>query len=308
MEKINLLILWFEGLGAIWLLFIRAEPRMRPPFKSAWSRWIKRVMDPTSHIGRWPMLFADLFDNLLKVRPRRLGARRWISLPNLGRSCFSSLLTVVFITTIWLTFLPDLQIKFESSAGYILPFYVSIGGHHFDIEYLLLVTVLINLIPDYISLIETRYVIMRMGRAHSVLGLITWLFADAIATMLIAFGVFIFAVPIAWAAFGSYGLNAGPFDVGLAAKVFYAEGLPMILGSTSGDAVFGIFIYSTFFTSIWVWLFIISGGIARLFYVFAKAFRVANLAFYLEEYLIDHPVRAMGVISIVGFSTFLVII
>ena len=53
-------------------------------------------------------------------------------------------------------------------------------------------------------------------------------------------------------------------------------------------------IYSTFFTSIWLWLFIGSAFCVRLFMLFPLLLSISNRWFDLDKYISERPLALMG--------------
>ncbi len=60
----------------------------------------------------------------------------------------------------------------------------------------------------------------------------------------------------------------------------------------------GIFLYSTFFTSVWVWLYVFSGIAVRLVY------RTKRIQTFVDKHLdvATRPLSVMGVVLIVVFT------
>ena len=127
-------------------------------------------------------------------------------------------------------------------------------------DVILLVTLLvaiINLIPDYLSLLETRWVISRMNVTGAIGG---FLALDLVAT------AFVSLIP--WLVFlvllGPIPLNRFFSEFIVGALTF--EGM-MILATAPPEAQplpTGIWFYSAFFTSVWVWLYALAGVAVRL--------------------------------------------
>lgn len=107
----------------------------------------------------------------------------------------------------------------------------------------LLVALLVNALADYVSLIETRTILQHIHRVQSIYGQLFVLMADAIITgVIILFALWVF-VKTPWH-------DGGEFSIEL------------ILGAFS---TLSIFFFSTFITSIWTWLYILSTWSIRLF-------------------------------------------
>jgi TPR repeat protein len=105
----------------------------------------------------------------------------------------------------------------------------------------LLVGAVINIIPDYLSLIETRWLLERFGRHTSFAAHVGLLIADLI-----------FSAAIVTAGIYSYVWFAG-------------ERIPSPVELVALFSVYSVFFYSTFMTSAWAWVYCISVWFVRLF-------------------------------------------
>ena len=73
------------------------------------------------------------------------------------------------------------------------------------------------------------------------------------------------------------------------------DGLPLVIGGHDFGVSFGIFIYSTYLTSVWIWLYLISGIAVRVMY------KVRGMPLFLDQHLKldEHPLSIMGAMLIV---------
>lgn len=100
---------------------------------------------------------------------------------------------------------------------------------------------LVNVIPDYVSLFETRWLLKRFERVRSVAGQLAVLAADAV-----------FTGAIIWVAINAFQVARG-------------ETLLSAVDMLALFSVFSLFFYSTFLTSIWAWLYCLSTWFMRVF-------------------------------------------
>ena len=130
-----------------------------------------------------------------------------------------------------------------------------------------------NILPDYLSLLETRWVIRWMEKGK---GLLKWIAFDLAATASISMA----SVLLVLAATGWPDGPTGPLDV------------------VTGRSRFSIFFYTAFFTSVWLWLYGASVLISRLLV------RVnAGVGFLLNVTDVrQSPLRAVGFVSILLVS------
>ena len=130
-------------------------------------------------------------------------------------------------------------------------------------------TLITNWIPDYLSLIESRYVMERLSKTKSPLARLLWLGLDGLLTLSIAFlAIFVGAKLILPLVSGHISLEVGCFTEDTFtmgdAWVIFTSGLRFSTppATLNYDAA-GIYIYSTFLTSLWIWLYLAAGWLIR---------------------------------------------
>lgn len=145
---------------------------------------------------------------------------------------------------------------------------------------ILITASILNLVPDYISLLETRYVIRRMSGERSMVRILFFLAID-----------FAFTFTIAFVAYSLFFIFFYRWEVGEALRCFLAHTLA--LSSPDYPAIpSGIFFYSTFFTSVWVWLYTLSGFIVKLGEYLGVGFSWLKAILDIK----NKPLRSMGLI------------
>ncbi len=194
------------------------------------------------------MGFTALFDAVF-------GARHF-SWRCFARSAFASLVAVAFI---WLLMgqagAIGLRIRAELSLGALLA-----------------IALAVNVVADYVSLLETRLLLGRLHRWHG------WPLQLAV----LALDLVISAL-IIWLAIAAY--LASPLHRG------EVESFAEILGVFS---IFSVFFYSTFLTSVWTWAYILSTWLMRLI-------RRLELDVWLD--VERQPIRVLaGVLGLVTFT------
>ncbi len=220
-------------------LFEWAERSLRREPAAEFWRWL-RTDRLERQVTSWPQMFVAMFDGLFG--PRHLSVRCFLL------SAAISFLFVTALAAFWAS---------HATAEQLGVF------RRTELRHFLTATVLLNVIPDYISLLQTRLVLQWMCRFSKNSSLVLALIVDLLATMTIAFllggisrGVFLEL------------LSKEPFDPTAA---FLARPFEMVLLFLShgvklegyqGISI-GVFIYSTFWTSLWVWLFALSAIVAR---------------------------------------------
>lgn len=236
---------WAAGLAASMVaLTLLAGNLLNPARKDEIALWL---MGEQTEKG-WSQGFVQLFDAAF--------GKDHFSLRCFLRSTIASLVAVALI---WLLMgnLGALgnRIRAELSLGSVL-----------------LIALAVNVVADYVSLLETRLVLGQIHRVRSALGQAAVLLADlAISGAII------------WLAILAY-VNSP----------LYA-GDPLSFAETLGVfTVFSVLFYSTFLTSVWTWAYILTTWLMRVF-------RRLRLAFFLD--VENKPIQVLAyVLCVVVFS------
>ena len=214
-----------------------------------------------------PQWFIEAFDRIFWGR--HLTWRCFL------RSCGASMISVVVMTIVWVFLDPISWQQFLSYNGEGV------------IGMILVFAFVLNLVPDYISLLETRWV-LRIVAHTDIKELIVLLVLDVLITGGIFFCGVVVVVLI-------YGVSSGDW-------ITLAE-LPEVLSRfilfQRADVVpFGIFFYSTYFTSVWLYLFIAASIATKLLYSLGRTGNQVLALLKVEE----KPFNSMGLL-LIGFLT-----
>ncbi len=106
---------------------------------------------------------------------------------------------------------------------------------------ILLLGAVLNIIPDYLSLLETRWLLKRFSEVHSFWTQFSVLILDAI-----------FTATIIWLAINIFQIATGNESLS-------------IIKMLAVFSIYSVFFYSTFITSLWAWVYCISTWVMRLF-------------------------------------------
>jgi len=319
---------WLSLTGGVWALFDRAEAVATEEAKRAISRWL-RNLDPGGPLAPWPTAFAAVFDRVFGAR--HLSWRCFL------RSCVASVASVAIVTLLWVVVRRDEASLFLDTLGEGLLLGLAV----------LLATLAINTVPDYLSLLETRYVLHWMGLRPSLGRILGLLALDCLVTALLAAAVILlFASRVNYTVSGQVhrldSLATVRQFLGTTVLPLTAErGVPILLQVTidvpasrlksaaaqieaelsappgrrppaaqsqptraarrgeppltvriSGPP-WGIFFYSTFFTSVWVWLYALAGGLLKLAQALGVAWRGLRWLLDIEQ----KPLRSMGLVA-----------
>ena len=136
--------------------------------KTSVSRWL-RNLDPAEPLSSWPAAFARVFDHVFGER--HLSWRCFL------RSCVASVASVAIITIIWA------MLRREEAALFIEKKLA--GGLGLGLA-VIISTLAINTVPDYLSLLKTRYVIHWMEKRPSLGRVVGFLALDFVVTGVLA--------------------------------------------------------------------------------------------------------------------------
>lgn len=247
-----------------WFLFSKAEIVVTSQKRCQVSWWL-RQLDPANAMERWPKTFAAIFDSVF--------GERHLSWQCIWRSCVASLIGVGILTLIWASIYPDQEIWLTVVLG----------------------AVLFNLVPDYLSLLETRYVLRWMGTKPSTGRICALLAFDIVVTGVIFFFMAVLIFVLANILITSWNIPSDPiletisYTVALAWELL-VPGFRLSSPDFLDGPSFGIFFYSTYFTSLWVWLYPLSGIVLRLLY---------PVVILMQRHLdIDNkPIRSLGFVA-----------
>jgi hypothetical protein len=240
---------WASVTAGSWFLFDKAETAAAPPAKTKAANWlIGRRLGAES--GTLPGQFISMFDRLF-------GAKH-LSGKCFQRSALASVVTVVVATAIRASWKDELSTELSEN---LLLSSVLLGLFAF----------VTNVIPNYLSLLQTRWTLAWAATR----GVLIPVFADLILTSLVS---------LAWI----FGLG------------FLVDGTPPAEQFT--DIVKGglssIWFFSGFFTSVWLWLYaasvLVSGVLVRM---------GGGVGFLLKVTDVEkQPFRSMGFTSVVIVS------
>ncbi len=241
---------WAATCGALWKLFSKAEAE--DLLQGKLKDQLERCLNPVHSDALFPRTgpaFRSLFDFVF--------GPRHFSWKCFRRSCTFSLVAAT-IMTIWLMsgtgfasrhlhrILADPTTPSEDrlirlgwfGATWFLSFWLPV--------------VIFNFIPDYFSLLDTRWIVRLIETCKSPRWLIIYVIVDLVATT----GVFL-VLPSMIILLAS--ASPTDFAVLVATKSAWIFGLL----KEEGDAV-SIFFYSTFGTSVWIWVCVLAGSALRL--------------------------------------------
>jgi hypothetical protein len=231
------------------------------------SLWLVNVPGD-EQIDAWAMAFPNLID--------RVFGPKALSLKFFARSCIASTIAVTLVGTVFCI----------HHKGY--SWFLSQGGFEKPIENALtlgLAILAVNCIPDYFSVLITRFVVRLMSKRATALRVVSLLILDTLLTGSLAFlsvVVWAICVEVVFA-----GLVFGMHYTSIIGAIRKATDVSNLLGS---DSVFQVLIVASFFTSIWVWLYVLSSVAIRILhkvrFVWDRIIRILDIE--------KKPMQAIG--------------
>ena len=232
--------------GGIYVFFDRVGRVMKTEVRDSFKKSLKNL-----HLGvglqEWAAHFSFIFDDVF--------GKKHFTLKCFRRSCAVSLCVVIIIGVLCYIIKPIVINK-----------HLSCQGWRFTLSFLLAASVC-NLIPDYISLIETRYIIGKLASARSLRHIIFLLIIDVAAT----YGIF--------AIIGFFlGIVGGKSTViEMLGELIRWPFFKSLKQGADNDAIMGIFLWSTFFTSVWVWLYLAAIALIRFAKIYERVWSFLDI-------------------------------
>lgn len=260
LEKILLISgVWATLISGIWVLFYAMENTTPPESKKTVSEWLKSLigMSISETLIETPRLFNKAFD--------RIFGYKHLSIQCFLKSSMASLIVVIVMLISWSFLYPtSLMATIIDEPDFIVTFF-------------LLVTFL-NFIPDYISLFQTRLILKYIEHAG-----IRWLSVLLVLDLIITGLIF------------ALGLGIFIILAGVNVDIYLSILSDMIQFRSLGNRPpVGILFYSTFFTSVWLYLFLAASISVKFLHSMG---RIGNWIITIIE-VEKKPFQSMGLIII----------
>ena len=264
------LFAWAVATTGLWFIFDKAEVAVAAPVRKKIAAGLVSS-DVGAALAGIPEQFTALFD-------RAFGDKHW-SRRRFFRSSVVSVLASVAVLLIGLAFgfRPSIWASYfdpEVRAG--LGGWLQLEVAEAVLMYLL-VAIVLNVLPDYLSLLESRWAIGLLSPSQS---RTTWLAIgcfDLIATTAISFGFIWFVVVI---------FNGNPLGE--------IEPLTVV----RFENMYSPYFYTAFFTSVWLWLYAASVLVSRVLLRMNS-----GVGFLLRVTDVEkQPFRSMGFVSVILVS------
>jgi len=273
-DWLQYVVVWLTLGSGIWVLFERAEKVLKPDVRDGIARWLRNA-DPRETDINWPDSFGMAFDGVF--------GEKHLSWKCFLRSCVASMIGVMIMSVLYWTLNPNPRWSINLPAVWIIG---CIGA-------------MLNFVPDYVSLLESRWVIKIMSRCSAAIVTVTLLIVDVAATAAIFLILFTGLIMF---------LDSMSSPTGFAsatATVYAAEIMRLSINGLEfwrhGESDFvGIFLYTTLFTSVWVWLYVGGGMVLKFIQKIAPMRRWFDLE--------NAPLRSIGFVCNIGVTTVIAIV
>lgn len=273
--------------GFVVLLFIFGDRVLARDRRRELGGWLLDDLPADARVDALPKAFIEWFDRLFESKAVRvLGIE--VHLPNFWRSALASFLALCAAAMVW----------FATKGGFSAP-----PTEGTDVTLLVVMyggaTVITNIIPDYISLVESRFVLGKMSETRSWLGKLALLIIDAILTAAIVFffiwgsGYLLLPLVPQDSLYAVGCLTRENFDFARMVDITIAGLTFSTPPGTINYEVSSIYIFSSFFTSFWVWLYLGSSALVRLAAVIPGLRDFLRRACRVEDY----PLRVLAIVS-----------
>lgn len=273
---------WAAMIGGVWFLFSKAEDLLVSEKKEQISMWMVSITFRDS-FNLWPHTFISVFDSIF-------GSQHfsWFCFK---RSVIASFFSITIVTLIWIAFFEQQFLEFLELTG-TTPY-----RNLYSI--VVISAIILNTIPDYLSLLESRYMIKIMSNKKSNTTILILLLVDLIITGIIflffMFSGMNFLLFLTINDYYNYIENEGFLDHFISLSSSNFKAVIRFRPTTVGTIPDSIWFISTYFTSVWVWLYILTGFIMRSGRAFDIAVKVVKEYLNLEQ----APLRTIGFLSVI---------
>jgi len=287
---------WLASLATIYALFHSLDAKLRSESRLALCSWLQGEPGFENSLLRQ---FPHLFDRFFLIEKPLTSRLPFIFLPSPIRSILATGLALLIVVFVWMQFLPaDVDFSIESVLPGYRPnffvqydFLVKIDGVLVSIVALevIFVPFILNCITDYVSLIETRAILHWISRLTSKLAIVFLLVGDLFVTFLLSFvGYIVFFGIALW-------LNTSDISYFDAVESRIVWFLPQFnFADVPFQKIEGIPIYSTFLTSVWLYVYVCSAFLLVSLRVIPAVSKLINRFFDYDQEIAAHPLTMMG--------------
>lgn len=258
------------------------ENIIKQDVKISISKWLNN--NELTVDEKWPNTFIEIFD--------RVFTKKHLSFKCFFRSTLASYVSAIIIFIIYIIINPKFFSDLIDGADSIenIAEFARSG---------IVAILFFNMFPDYISLLETRFILKKIKQSVTTAKIIALLFMDLLFTTLSIFVPwFIFTVILTEIAKAFAGMfNTDVSSTSTSVITYLKDTFDLFISScmfTGEVGVLGVVIYTTYLTSVWIWLYVMSGILIK------KIITPALISVDLIKNKIDidnKPLESIGFIS-----------
>ncbi len=290
---------WLGLIWAVYRLFKEAGDTVKEETKTAAALWLLNFGD-SKDLPSWPSQFVALFDKIFTKN-------HW------SWKCFrrSAIVSIVILLIGWLLFLtlfPESGKRSFEVMDYMLNEKMYFNFVFGAISFVLLFCI----IPDYFSLLETRWILKLASKTRNFFVHVMLIIFD----ILLSFGILALFAFLAFISLQVVFLKTSSVEnvsyillFTIDRTIFYffdttiffmPSSYPSFIRSSDLGTLDSslVLVVTTFFTSIWLYLYIVSGLILKLISISNTGFKFLQNNLDIEE----KPFRSMGFIVMILIS------
>lgn len=280
-EVLSFFLSWIAVCGGLVWMFREGEKVMSGESRAAVSDWLLRE-DFAERQSSWPKTFISLFDSIF--------TEHHLSWTCFARSAVTSILVICVLFGIFTGFgiLPAPALDQLLLLGLIL-----------------IIPVSMNVGVDYMSLFETRWILGRMSASDNSLVHACYLAIDLVLTFLCILVPFFVIQFMGISLIAGHSVGSAIFWKQLFGALQNAVELFFMFGNEEFGGlpdVMSIMLFSTTFTSVWVWLYVGAGLLLQAFHPVLESLDVLKQHLNVET----RPIHTMGmllaVLTSLGFA------
>lgn len=266
--------------GIVWKFFERVDAVLSDQTKFEIAVWLVGRKKISPVIQSWPETFANVFDRVFGIKHLSWRCFHRSAIASVGSLTIAGLCCFFLNPSLFHTMTSMFRLHWLIWAG---------------------IVVVANILPDYLSLLESRYALSKMRQSDPSVGRMRWASIAVVFVSLDIVITFFLAALASELARGLWDLAYSGIllpqaarkgkDWGALANLQQAIINMMLIPQLGARS--WLWIYPAFFTSIWVWLYAGSGFLLRAARRFDIGFAWFNRKFDIEK----HPLSAIGLVA-----------
>jgi hypothetical protein len=251
--------------GAFW----KYEDVASPEAKLKVTHWLTYSGSTAKH--------PEWADHLVVAFNRIFGERHF-SLKCFFRSCLASTIATSAVLLFWVVRRPE---EFHS----FFEMHIARWGESTPVLAVLVLTIILNYIPDYFSYMKTRLILKWIAKSEGTPRLLALAVLDTILSVVIFILGFLLAM---YFARFEKGLPGADESLNMLSQILRVHPIG------EGRISFGIFFYAALFVSAWSWLYALSALITRFMVRIFPKLLTSTVWFFDVD---GHPLRSLGCIA-----------